>query len=142
MTTRIPQILEAFDAGEVIFAGDALRQEFLVAFWRKIFDNCLLTGVVPGRHNGIRNNSNYETWQLPHGDDIASCRNRQCRHAHFWWHGQRDMGCRRFAEVRFAVQRAKLEKSATSSRRGSRLDEPAAYHAEGILYLSAEARFD
>ena len=48
----------------------------------------------------------------------------------------------RFAEVRFADQRAKLEKSATSARRGSRLDEPAAYHAEGILYLSAEARFD
>ena len=48
----------------------------------------------------------------------------------------------RFAEVRFAAQRAKLEKSATSSRRGSRLDEPAAYHAEGILYLPAEARFD
>ena len=48
----------------------------------------------------------------------------------------------RFAEVRFGAQRAKLEKSATSSRRGSRLDEPAAYHAEGILYLPAEARFD
>jgi len=48
----------------------------------------------------------------------------------------------RFAEVRFATQRAKLEKSATSSRRGSRLDEPAAYHAEGILYMPAEARFD
>jgi len=48
----------------------------------------------------------------------------------------------RFAEVRFAAQRAKLEKSAMSSRRGSRLDEPAAYHAEGILYLPAEARFD
>ena len=48
----------------------------------------------------------------------------------------------RFAEVRFAAQRAKLEKSATSLRRGSRLDEPAAYHAEGILYLPAEARFD
>ena len=44
--------------------------------------------------------------------------------------------------LRFAAQRAKLEKSATSSRRGSRLDEPAAYHAEGILYLPAEARFD
>lgn len=28
------------------------------------------------------------------------------------------------------------------ARRGSRLDEPAAYHAEGILYLPAEARFD
>jgi type I restriction enzyme M protein len=48
----------------------------------------------------------------------------------------------RFAEVRFTIQRAALEKAATSSRRGSRLDEPAAYHAEGILYLPAEARFD
>ena len=48
----------------------------------------------------------------------------------------------RFAEVRFTIQRAALEKSATSSRRGSRLDEPAAYHAEGVLYLPAEARFD
>ena len=48
----------------------------------------------------------------------------------------------RFAGARFAAQRAKLEKSATSSRRGSRLDEPATYHAEGILYLPAEARFD
>jgi len=48
----------------------------------------------------------------------------------------------RFAEVRFAAQRAKLEKTAASSRRGSRLDEPAAYHAEGILYLPGEARFD
>lgn len=48
----------------------------------------------------------------------------------------------RFAEVRFAAQRAKLEKAGASSRRGSRVDEPAAYHAEGILYLSAEARFD
>ncbi len=48
----------------------------------------------------------------------------------------------RFAEVRFAAQRAKLEKAAASSRRGSRLDEPAAYHAEAILYLPAQARFD
>ena len=49
----------------------------------------------------------------------------------------------RFAEVRFAAQRAKLEKAAgASSRRGSRVDEPAAYHAEGVLYLPAEARFD
>jgi type I restriction enzyme M protein len=47
-----------------------------------------------------------------------------------------------FAEVRFAAQRAKLEKGETTTRRGSRLDEPAAYHAEGILYLPAEARFD
>jgi type I restriction enzyme M protein len=54
----------------------------------------------------------------------------------------------RFAEVRFAAQRAKLEKAGAkggngpSLRRGSRLDEPAAYHAAGILYLPAEARFD
>jgi type I restriction enzyme M protein len=48
----------------------------------------------------------------------------------------------RFAEVRFAKQREKLEKLGTSSRRGSRLDEPAAYHAEGILYLAPYARFD
>jgi type I restriction enzyme M protein len=48
----------------------------------------------------------------------------------------------RFAEVRFAAQRAKPEKASASARRGSRVDEPAAYHAEGILYLPAEARFD
>jgi type I restriction enzyme M protein len=48
----------------------------------------------------------------------------------------------RFAEVRFAAQRAKLEKAEASSRRGSRVDDPAAYHAEGILYLPTEARFD
>jgi len=48
----------------------------------------------------------------------------------------------RFAEVRFTKQRAKLEKASASSRRGSRLDEPAAYHAEGILYLVPNALFD
>jgi len=48
----------------------------------------------------------------------------------------------RFAEVRFAAQRAKLEKSATSSRRGSRVDDPAAYNAENVLYLTPNARFD
>lgn len=48
----------------------------------------------------------------------------------------------RFAEVRFAIQRTKLEGASASSRRGSRVDEPAAYHAEGILYLGPEARFD
>jgi type I restriction enzyme M protein len=47
-----------------------------------------------------------------------------------------------FAEVRFAAHRARLEQVITSSRRGSRMDEPDAYHAEGILYLPAEARFD
>lgn len=48
----------------------------------------------------------------------------------------------RFADVRFAKVRAGLEKIATSSRRGSRVDEPAAYHAEGVLYLTPNARFD
>jgi type I restriction enzyme M protein len=53
----------------------------------------------------------------------------------------------RFADARFGAQRAKLEAasagaSSRSSRRGSRVDEPDAYHAEGILYLPAEARFD
>jgi len=48
----------------------------------------------------------------------------------------------RFAEVRFALQRTRLEGASASSRRGSRVDEPAAYHAEGILYLAPEARFD
>ena len=48
----------------------------------------------------------------------------------------------RFAEVRFAIQRGALEKAGGSSRRVSRVDDPSAYHAEGILYLPAEARFD
>jgi hypothetical protein len=49
----------------------------------------------------------------------------------------------RFAEVRFAAQREQAGKAArASSRRGSRVDEPAAYHAEGVLYLAPEARFD
>ena len=39
----------------------------------------------------------------------------------------------RFAEVRFATQRAKLEQAGASSRRGSRVDEPAAYHADNVL---------
>ncbi|SBT06568.1 hypothetical protein ACCAA_350006 [Candidatus Accumulibacter aalborgensis] len=52
----------------------------------------------------------------------------------------------RFAEVRFAIQRSKLKAAGASSsefsRRSSRVDEPVAYHAESILYLSPEARFD
>ena len=48
----------------------------------------------------------------------------------------------RFAEVKFAAQRSKLDKTSASSRRGSRVDEPAAYHAEGVLYLTSNARFD
>lgn len=48
----------------------------------------------------------------------------------------------RFAEVRFSQQRTKLEKASASSRRGSRVDDPTAYHADGILYLPPNARFD
>lgn len=48
----------------------------------------------------------------------------------------------RFAEVRFSARRAALEKAGASSRRGSRVDEPGAYHVEGILYLEPKARFD
>src|SRR5438552_3851605 len=48
----------------------------------------------------------------------------------------------RFAEVRFSKQRAILEKAGATSRRGSRLDEPGAYHADGILYLAPNTRFD
>jgi type I restriction enzyme M protein len=47
----------------------------------------------------------------------------------------------RFADVRFAIQRAKLEKAGASTRRGSRVDDPAEYLAEGI-YLAPAARFD
>ncbi|ABL65730.1 type I restriction-modification system subunit M [Chlorobium phaeobacteroides] len=46
-----------------------------------------------------------------------------------------------FADVRFAARRAELESAKSSTRRGSRVDDPAAYHAEGVLYLSPEARF-
>jgi type I restriction enzyme M protein len=48
----------------------------------------------------------------------------------------------RFAETRFGARRATLESQAKSSRRGSRLDDAAAYHAEGVLYLEPPARFD
>lgn len=48
----------------------------------------------------------------------------------------------RFAEVRFTVQHQKLDAAGAGSRRGSRVDEPAAYHADGVLYLAPEARFD
>ncbi|HUO44496.1 MAG TPA: class I SAM-dependent DNA methyltransferase [Burkholderiales bacterium] len=50
----------------------------------------------------------------------------------------------RFAEARFAERRAELEKSANaSSRRAtSRVDDPKAYKAEQVLYLTPNARFD
>ena len=48
----------------------------------------------------------------------------------------------RFAEVRFEKRRAALEKAGASSRRGSRVDDPNAYHAEGVFYLTENARFE
>ena len=48
----------------------------------------------------------------------------------------------RFAETRFAPLYKKLSAEKKSSRRGSRVSEPAAYHAESTLYLSPESRFD
>jgi type I restriction enzyme M protein len=48
----------------------------------------------------------------------------------------------RFAEVRFAIQYKKLEQESSSTRRGSRVDDQTAYHANNVLYLSPEARFD
>ena len=44
--------------------------------------------------------------------------------------------------MRFLTRLAALEKQATGGRRGSRVDDPTAYQAEGILYLSPQARFD
>jgi type I restriction enzyme M protein len=48
----------------------------------------------------------------------------------------------RFVEARFAAKRKQLEKQAAGGRRGSRLDDPTAYHADGVLYLAPNARFD
>jgi type I restriction enzyme M protein len=54
----------------------------------------------------------------------------------------------RFAEARFAVRRTALDKSAAkggngySPRRGSQVDDPTAYHAEGVLFLTPNARYD
>ncbi len=49
----------------------------------------------------------------------------------------------RFAEARFAQRRAQLEKVGASARRGtSRIDDPKAYQAEGVLFLTPSARFE
>src|SRR5436190_410759 len=48
----------------------------------------------------------------------------------------------RFAELRFTARRATLEGLARGRRRGSRGDDPTAYQAEGVLYLTPTARFD
>jgi type I restriction enzyme M protein len=47
----------------------------------------------------------------------------------------------RFADARFTALRRKLEGQGKSSRRGSRLDDPRAYNAEGVIYLPPEARY-
>jgi type I restriction enzyme M protein len=46
----------------------------------------------------------------------------------------------RFADAKFAARRATLEKAPTG-RRGSRVDEPGAYHEKGVLFLPDDARF-
>jgi len=46
----------------------------------------------------------------------------------------------RFAEVRFLTQRAALETRAGEGRRGSRVDDPTAYQAAGILYAGRPFR--
>jgi type I restriction enzyme M protein len=48
----------------------------------------------------------------------------------------------RFAEARFNVRRQALEEAVKGSRRGSRIDDASAYHAEGVLYLEPAARFE
>jgi type I restriction enzyme M protein len=63
----------------------------------------------------------------------------------------------RFAEARFAKRRAQLEnppsrvstgegkgegKSGSSRRGPSRIDDPGAYHAEGVIYLTPNARYE
>ncbi len=47
-----------------------------------------------------------------------------------------------FAETRFALRREQLESAGASSRRAtSRTDDPAAYHAESVIFLPQAARF-
>lgn len=47
----------------------------------------------------------------------------------------------RFAETRFDQRRTELEAAGTSSRRKVQINDPAAYHAEGVMYLPQAARF-
>jgi type I restriction enzyme M protein len=48
----------------------------------------------------------------------------------------------RFAEARFGSKHDQLSKEISSSRKISRVEDPTAYHADGILYLSPKARYD
>ena len=47
----------------------------------------------------------------------------------------------RFAETRFAALRSRLEADGGSTRRGSRADDPSAYHAERTVFLPPAGRF-
>src|SRR5258706_3674276 len=48
-----------------------------------------------------------------------------------------------FAEAPFAQRRGQLEKAGSPARRGtSRIDDPKAYQAEGVLFLTPSARFE
>jgi len=48
----------------------------------------------------------------------------------------------RFAEARFTDLRAKLEAKGASSRQGSRVEDPTAYQAQGVVYLDPKARYE
>ena len=48
----------------------------------------------------------------------------------------------RFAEMRFNTKLEELKKNDASSRRKSRVDDPTAYHAANVLYLSPKSRFE
>ncbi len=48
----------------------------------------------------------------------------------------------RFAEARFTDLRAKLKAKGASSRQGSQVDNPSAYHAQGVVFLDPKARYD
>ncbi len=48
----------------------------------------------------------------------------------------------RFADVRFQAQRTTLAEAAGSSRRGSQVEVPSAYHAAGVIYLPETARWE
>uniref|UniRef100_UPI0040472874 type I restriction-modification system subunit M n=1 Tax=Polynucleobacter sp. TaxID=2029855 RepID=UPI0040472874 len=48
----------------------------------------------------------------------------------------------RFAEAKFGVKHIELLKESGTSRKPNRLEDPAAYHAEGLLYLSPKARYE
>src|SRR4051812_43887990 len=45
-------------------------------------------------------------------------------------------------KLRFSQHRTKVKKPSASPRRGSRVDDPTAFHADGILYLPPNSRFD